>query len=130
MKRKLKSLSLLVAVFMMAMMFAGCNKEEKPTINFFNYGENIGEGILEEFEEKYGIHVNQDVYDTPEEMYQKIASGAAQYDVIVSIDYLVQRMIQEDKLEKINFGNVPNMSKIADDHLGKTFDPSNEYSVP
>lgn len=130
MKRKLKSLSLLVAVFMMAMMFAGCNKEEKPTINFFNYGENIGEGILEEFEEKYGIHVNQDVYDTPEEMYQKIASGAAQYDVVVSIDYLVQRMIQEDKLEKIDFDNVPNMSKIADDHLGKTFDPSNEYSVP
>ncbi|MGN0145415.1 MAG: PotD/PotF family extracellular solute-binding protein [Clostridium sp.] len=108
----------------------GCKKEDKPTINFINYGENIGEGILEEFEEKYGIHVEQEVYDAPEEMYNKLTSGAVQYDVAVSIDYLVQRMIAEDRLEKINFNNVPNMSKIADDHLGKSFDPDNEYSIP
>ena len=63
-------------------------------------------------------------------MYNKVSAGAAQYDVIVSIDYLVQRMISEDRLEKIDFNNVPNMSKIAYDHLGKTFDPENEYSVP
>lgn len=108
----------------------GCQKDSKETINFINYGENIGEGVLEEFERRYGIHVEQEVYDAPEEMYNKISAGAVQYDVAVSIDYLVQRMIEEDKLEKIDFDNVPNMSKIAEDHLGKSFDPENQYSVP
>lgn len=130
MKIKLKVLFLTFVVFMITTMFSACNKVEKQTINFFNYGENIGDGILEDFEKKYGIHVNQDVYDTPEEMYQKVASGSAQYDVIVSIDYMVQRMIDEGKLEKINFNNVSNIDKISVDHLGKTFDPKNEYSAP
>mgnify|MGYP002783208124 CR=1 FL=1 len=127
MKKKIKVLSLILSLMVAGSMFYGCGKKEKPTLNFINYGENIGDGVLEEFEEKYGIHVNEEVYDAPEEMYQKLAAGAAQYDVVVSIDYLV---IQEDRLEKIDFKNVPNMDKIESDHLGKTFDPKNEYSVP
>lgn len=129
--KKFKMAALMLSCIMVGTSFTGCgNKQEKPVLNFINYGENIGDGVLEEFEEKYGIHVNQEVYDAPEEMYNKVSAGASQYDVIVSIDYLVQRMIQEGRLEKINFENVPNMSMIADDHLGKTFDPNNEYSVP
>lgn len=129
--KKIKITALILSCVIGGTFFTGCgNKQEKPVLNFINYGENIGDGVLEEFEEKYGIHVNQEVYDSPEEMYNKVSAGAVQYDVIVSIDYLVQRMIQEGRLEKINFDNVPNMSMIADDHLGKTFDPNNEYSVP
>lgn len=126
--KKFKVLSLVLSCIVAGSSFYGCSmKEEKPTINFINYGENIGEGLLDEFEEEYGIHVNQEVYDAPEEMYNKVTAGASQYDVIVSIDYLVQRMIAEDRLEKIDFNNVPNMSKISEDHLGKSFDPYNEY---
>lgn len=129
--KKFKFTALILSCVIAGTSFMGCgNKEEKPVLNFMNYGENIGEGVLEEFEEKYGIHVNQEVYDAPEEMYNKISAGASQYDVIVSIDYLVQRMISEGRLEKIDFNNVPNMEKIEEDHLGKTFDPDNEYSVP
>lgn len=129
--RKFKALALMMSCIIAGTSFMGCGKkEEKPVLNFMNYGENIGEGILEEFEEKYGIHVNQEVYDAPEEMYNKVSAGASQYDVIVSIDYLVQRMISEDRLEKIDYSNVPNMDKIESDHLGKSFDPDNEYSVP
>ena len=129
--RKFKALALMMSCIIAGTSFMGCGKkEEKPALNFMNYGENIGEGILEEFEEKYGIHVNQEVYDAPEEMYNKVSAGASQYDVIVSIDYLVQRMISEDRLEKIDYSNVPNMDKIESDHLGKSFDPDNEYSVP
>ncbi len=129
--RKFKVLALMMSCIIAGTSFMGCGKkEEKPVLNFMNYGENIGEGVLEEFEEKYGIHVNQEVYDAPEEMYNKISAGASQYDVIVSIDYLVQRMISEDRLEKIDYSNVPNMDKIESDHLGKSFDPDNEYSVP
>lgn len=130
MKKKFKIISGLLSIFILGSMFYGCGQKDTPTLNFMNYGENIGEGLLEEFEEKYGIKVNQEVYDAPEEMYQKIAAGASQYDVVVSIDYLVQRMIKENRLEKIDFSKVPNMDKIESDHLGKSFDPKNEYSVP
>lgn len=130
MKKRFKAIAMLSAMLMMSASFYGCNKTQKPTINFINYGENIGKGLLEEFEDEYGIKVNMEVYDAPEEMYQKVNAGAVQYDVAVSIDYLVQRMIEEDRLEKIDFNNVPNMDKIAEDHLGKNFDINNEYSVP
>lgn len=130
MKNIKRIMTLILCTFWGFSTLSGCQKQSKETINFINYGENIGEGVLEEFEKRYGIHVEQEVYDAPEEMYNKISAGAVQYDVAVSIDYLVQRMIEEDKLEKIDFDNVPNMSKIAEDHLSKSFDPENEYSVP
>lgn len=57
MKKKIKVLSLILSLMVAGSMFYGCGKKEKPTLNFINYGENIGDGVLEEFEEKYGIQL-------------------------------------------------------------------------
>ena len=40
------------------------------TINFLNWGENIAEGLIDEFEEKYNIKVNEVFVDDNEAMYQ------------------------------------------------------------
>ena len=55
MKRKfLKSLSLALGVLVMTTSFVGCGKkEDMVTINFLNWGENIAEGLIDEFESKY-----------------------------------------------------------------------------
>lgn len=130
MKLKIKALALAMAIMMIGTMLVGCGGEEKVTINFFNYAENIPDEVLKEFEKKTGIKVNMETYSAPEEMYAKFTSGTANYDVLLSPDYMLQRLIQEDKLQKIDFANVPNFANIHEDHLKKLADPKNEYSVP
>lgn len=131
MKRKfLKRIAVIASITMLATSFVGCGKKEaKRTINFINYGENIAEGLLDEFEEKYGIKVNEEKFDEMETMYQKVTSGAVEYDVIVAADYMVERMIAEDRLDKLNKDNIPNLKDIDPEFLNRPYDPKSEYSV-
>lgn len=98
----------------------------------YNYGEYFDPEALAQFEEETGIKVTYDEYETNEVMYPIIANGAAQYDLVCPSDYMVQRMISEGMLEKINFDNVPNIKYVDQVYrdAAKGFDSSNEYSVP
>ncbi len=98
----------------------------------YNYGEYFDPEALAQFEEETGIKVNYDEYETNEVMYPIIANGAAQYDLVCPSDYMVQRMISEGMLEKINFDNVPNIKYVDQIYkdAAKGFDSANEYSVP
>ena len=106
------------------------------TLNVYNWGQYISDGTedtydtIKEFEALTGINVVYSTYPTNEDMYAKIKSGGAQYDVIIPSDYMIGRMIEEGMLEKINFDNVPNYANIDENCRNLPFDPHNEYSVP
>lgn len=106
------------------------------TLNVFNWGENISDGsdgsmdINGEFEEKYGITVNYTNYDSNESMYAKLKSGAVSYDIIIPSDYMIERLINENMLKKIDLGKIPNYKNIDDRYKNMFYDPNNEYSVP
>lgn len=131
-KNKIKVLSLAIISLFIMSSFVGCNNKNKydTTINFLNWGENIADGLIEEFQEKYNIGVNQIFVDDNEEMYQELISGKTQYDVVVPGDYLVERLIAEGRLEKLDKDNIPNASQLSEDNLNKPFDPGNVYSLP
>ncbi|MBP3441195.1 MAG: spermidine/putrescine ABC transporter substrate-binding protein [Clostridia bacterium] len=105
-------------------------------INVYNWGEYISDGaedtmdVNKEFEKLTGIKVNYTTYDSNENMYNKIKGGGANYDIIIPSDYMIERMIGEGLLEKIDFSNIPNYSNILDEYKNLYFDPANEYSVP
>lgn len=130
----MKKLSRILAIFLCIMMigalFTGCSKKEKQQINFYNYGENIDDETLKEFEEKYDIKVNMETFDDMEAMYQKVKSGAGKYDVILVSDALMPRMIDEGLIQKLNKDNIPNISQMDEQYLDLDIDPGNEYSVP
>lgn len=130
MKRLMKLLSLLVCIFMMSTFFVGCTNNSSKEINFFNYGENIDEETVKEFEKEYGIKVNIDTFDDMEAMYQKVSSGAIKYDVILVSDALMPRMIEKNLIQEINKENIPNISQMDEDYLNLAIDPDNKYSVP
>ena len=111
-------------------LFTGCSKKEKQQINFFNYGENIDDETLKEFEEKYDIKVNMETFDDMEAMYQKIKSGAGKYDVVLVSDALMPRMIKEGLVQELNKDNIPNISQMDEQYLDLDIDPGNKYSVP
>lgn len=130
MKRKFKLLSLFICVLIMGSFLTGCKKSEAKVVNFLNYGENIDDKTLSEFEKKYGIKINMDTFDDMETMYQKVSSGSVKYDVILVSDALMPRMIKQDLLKKLDKKNIPNLSQMDDAYLDLDIDKGNQYSVP
>ena len=90
------------------------NPYRGTTLNVYNWGEYIsdgGEGSLDvnrKFQELTGIKVNYTNFDSNEDMYAKLKSGGANYDVIIPSDYMIERLIDEGLLLKLNYDNIPN----------------------
>lgn len=99
------------------------------TLHIYNWGEYTGENILREFEEKTGATVVMENFDSNEQMYIKVANGES-YDVLVPSDYMIQRLIEEGYLQKLDASKLDCMDKLADQVKGLPYDPKNEYSVP
>jgi len=127
-----KILALVVALAMLATL-VGCSSgnSDKKVLYVYNWGDYIGEGVIELFEEETGIDVIYSMFETNEDMYTKIKStNGGNYDVIFPSDYIIQKLISEDLLAEINYDNIPNMSLIDDKYKDLAFDPGNKYSVP
>lgn len=106
--------------------------ESTDKLNVYNYGEYLEPELIEEFEKETGIEVTYGEYETCEAMYPIIAKGAADYDLVCTSDYMIQRMKEEELLEKINWGNIPNASHIDSGYwaFAQAYDEENAYSVP
>ncbi|MCR5207836.1 MAG: ABC transporter substrate-binding protein [Eubacterium sp.] len=105
------------------------------TVNVYNWGEYISDGsdgtmnVIKEFERLTGAKVNYTNFDSNENMYSKLTGGGVSYDVITPSDYMIERLIDEDLLLKLDFSNIPNFKYIADNCKSLYYDPDNEYSV-
>ena len=131
MKRLLSiALILLLLLCMGVLSVAADEVDTSITLNVYNWGEYIDPTVNDLFTEETGIKVNYKNFTDNESMYAVLDSGAAVYDVIVPSDYMVGKMINEGKLAKLDFNNIPNLSKINSSLLNPSYDPKNEYSVP
>ncbi len=111
--------------------------EKGEVLNVFNWGEYISDtyedGMLDvnkEFEKLTGIKVNYVTYDSNEDMYAKIKNGGASYDIIIPSDYMVERLKDEDLLQKFDVRSLPNYHYIDEKYHGMYYDENDEYSVP
>ena len=118
------------------------------TLYVYNWGEYISDGsegtddVNEMFEEWYfetfgeRVKVNYSTYSSNESMYAKISSGSVNYDVIVPSDYMIERLVDEDLLAKLDYANIPEIGNILPDFQNADYDPDrngdgyNDYSVP
>lgn len=128
-----KILSLALCLILGLSVLASCSSSsggDKVTLNVYNWGEYIDPTALDIFEKETGIIVNYQTFAQNEEMYAKIKSGGASYDVVIPSDYMIGRMIEENMLEKLDLTNIPNSKFIADNYKNTAYDPQNEYSIP
>ena len=128
--RKIKYILILSLVLIIGIVSVGCGGEKKPTLNVYNWGDYIDKSVLKDFESEFGIKVVYADFETNEDLYVKLKQGGSSYDVIIPSDYMIERMIREDMLVKLDKSNVPNMKNIDDNFYNLDFDPDNEYSVP
>ncbi len=132
--RKKRILSMVFAVILAASMFSGCGKKntgENGTLNLFIWTEYVPDSVIENFEDEYGIKVNVSTFSSNEDMLAKVKSESeGTYDIVQPSDYMVEQMIAQDMLEKLDKEQLENISNINEAYLNPAYDPDNVYSVP
>lgn len=122
----------LVLIVVSVFQFSG-GKASRPfegqTLHLYNWGEYTGENIIRNFEEETGATVVMENFDSNEQMYIKVVNGES-YDILVPSEYMIQRLIQEDLLQKLDHSKLDCMDLLTEDVKGLPYDPKNEYSVP
>lgn len=132
MKKLLTSL-LAVATMFTLTACGGDSNADKPyagqELHLYNWGEYMGENFISGFEDLTGATVVVDYFDSNETMYIKVANGEP-YDILVPSDYMIERLIQEDLIQKLDKDKITCMNELVDAVKGLPYDPNNEYSIP
>ncbi len=108
-----------------------CTKKDIITLNVFNWAEYIDETLLDQFEKENNIKINYEIFHNNEEMIAKFNTTNNYYDIIVPSEYLIQELIDEGKITKLDYSKLPNVVKnISQNLTNLEHDPGNFYSVP
>ena len=124
------------------------------TLNIFNWedyiatgededGNKVGKSTIEEFEtyfyEKHQktIKVNYETFSTNEDVYNQLKLNAIDADLICPSDYMIQKMVKENMLEKFTrtdgeYDLIPNYNKYGSPYIKNLFDENNfsDYAIP
>ncbi len=107
-----KRITIVAMVLVLAMalvlpvVLTGC-QDRIEILKVYTWSEYLGDGIAEEFEEYYTsvtgkkVTVKIDLFDENEMMYTQINTSRADYDVICPSDYMIEKMINEGLLLKL-----------------------------
>lgn len=112
------------------------NDLKGTVLNVYNWGEYISDGtdgsmdVNKEFERITGIKINYSTFESNETMYSQLRTAGVSYDIVIPSDYMIDRMIKEDMLLKIDTDKISNYHNISDDYKNLYFDPENSYSIP
>ena len=98
------------------------------TLYIYMPGEYIGENVVSDFEAATGATVVMENFESNEQMYIKVANGES-YDILVPSDYMIQRLIDEDLLQKLDLSKLNCMDLLSDAVKNPPYDKNNEYSL-
>ena len=128
----LLSLTVLGTTLAAAGCSGGATAEDDNTLIIFNYGDYIERETIQMFEEETGIEVKYEEYITPEDMYTKYQSGAIDYDLICTSDYMIEKMIEAGDAQPIDTSKMEYLDNVDQKYMDfcKAFDPGNEYAIP
>ncbi len=84
--------------------------DSRDKLFLLNWGEYIDGDLIAEFEEEFGVRVVYDEVGSSEAMYTKVKSGTTKYDLVIPGDYIIQKMVEDDLLQKIDYSLLSNYS--------------------
>ena len=129
MKKWIRGITLITLASLLTLSLAGC-QESKNAITVYNWGDYIDPEVNNLFTDETGIKVIYSEYANNEEMYATVEPGNVNYDILFPSDYMVEKMIKKDMLQKIDTTKLKNYLNIDDKFKKLPFDPTDSYSVP
>lgn len=134
--KKLQSLfiGILLIIFV---LFLGVQQLEKAsgmagadTLTIYNWGDYIDPELIKKFEKETGYKVNYETFDSNEAMFTKIQQGGTAYDIAIPSEYMIQKMMKEKMLIKLDKSKIIGLENIDERFLNQEFDLDNQYSIP
>lgn len=157
-KKLVSSIFTSIGIFSMAFLMGGCSTEEVEYLRIRNCEDYIYENdpddpesledLVDQFSaymhDTYGrnVKVVYSTYDTNEKLYNDLKIGKSDYDLIVPSDYMIQKLIANNLLEKFDYATpemaMPNVSDYLSPYISNVFESieaSNgekvsDYAVP
>jgi spermidine/putrescine-binding protein len=129
MNKMIRKILMTGAIGVWALTLVGCGAS-KESITVYNWGDYIDPEVNDLFTEETGIKVIYSEYANNEEMYATVEPGNVNYDILVPSDYMVEKMIHNGMLEKIDTTQLTNYMHIDEEFKNLPFDPDDSYSVP
>lgn len=126
----MKKIIIPLSIASLAVCLTSCGKNSSKVVNVYNWGDFIDETVIDKFEEETGYEVIYNMYETPEDMYTKIVNSKASYDVVITSDYMLERMASEGLLSEVDLSAIPEYKNIDDSFKNLSYDPENKYTVP
>ena len=110
---------------------AAAPAEEEKVLHVFNWSDYIAEDTIKNFEEKTGIKVTYDVFDSNDVLETRLLAGNSGFDVVVPSASFLERQIKAGVFQKLDKSQLPNLSNMDPDVMQRValHDPGNEYSV-
>ena len=99
-------------------------------LNVYNWLDYIGEGVIESFEEKYGVKVNYDLFDDIYAAYEVLGDDGAGYDVSFPIGVDLPDFIARGVVQPLDHSLIPNMVNLGAEWADPGYDPGNAHSMP
>lgn len=104
---------------------------ESKQIDIYTWTEYVPADIIDCFGLVYDVEVNVDYFSSNEELYSKVSLGEAvnSYDVIHPSDYMIDVLIREGIMQKLDKSKLPNLKNL-DSGLADAYGDTINYVVP
>ncbi len=110
---------------------AGVAGAEEKVLHVFNWSDYIAEDTIRDFEQRTGIKVTYDVFDSNDVLETRLLAGNSGFDVVVPSASFLERQIKAGVFQKLDRGQLPNLANMDPDIEQRValHDPDNQHSV-
>ena len=97
-------------VSLLIILTYGCN--QLPKLYVLNWGDYMDSDLISAFEDEYNVNVVYKEVGSNEEMATLLQAGTSVYDIVIPSDYMIDKLIQEDLIQPIDFTKLTNLSNL------------------
>lgn len=106
-------------------------EQEAKTLRIYTWANRIDETVLQDFEQKTGVKVYLNYFESAEELLTKLeVMPFMDCDIMLPSSYVIKPMIQAGLIKKLDRSRCLFIKKIYPQFLNMAVDPNNEYSLP
>jgi len=119
----------LLVIISFALIISGCSG--KPKLVIYTWSDMFPQEILTGFETETGIKLRYVNFDTNETMMAKLkAAKGGRYDLVIADDYMLENVIREGLVQKLDFSQLSNYSNINPLYQKQFYDPKDDFIIP
>lgn len=133
-----RQLPALISCWVIATLLAACGNSTPSApaaqpladdLVFYGFAQSLPQTVLHDFSAEFGVKVNFQAYQSPEESVAAIRAGK-RWDIALLATQVISPLIREGILVEIDFADVPNFKNVSANFRDLAFDPGNRHSLP